>query len=56
MISFLASNWVTAVIVIALAFCVLLAVRKIIKDKKSGKGSCGQDCSGCPYSASCDKK
>ena len=31
-----------------LAVLVLLAVRKVVKDRKKGIGSCGMNCSSCP--------
>lgn len=37
----------TLVIVILLIAAVVLAVRKIIQDKKAGKGSCGGNCNAC---------
>ena len=31
-----------------LAVLILLAVRKVVKDRKKGVGSCGMNCSSCP--------
>ena len=53
MLQFLQANWVTIVVLIVLAFIVFLAIRKIVKDKKSGIGPCGQKCASCPHSAQC---
>lgn len=32
-----------------LAVLIFLAVRKVVKDRKKGIGSCGMNCSSCPY-------
>lgn len=37
----------TIVVLAALVLIVALIVRSMIKDKKSGKSSCGGDCSHC---------
>lgn len=41
-----------------LAVLILLAVRKVVKDRKKGVGSCGMNCSSCPYHDhdGCDSK
>ncbi len=54
MISFLQNNFATIIIVILLAACIYFAIRKIIKNKKSGIGPCGHKCSEC--TANCDRK
>ena len=56
MLQFISENWVTALTLAVLAFFVFIAIRKIIKDKKSGIGPCGQKCSNCPHCAACHKK
>lgn len=56
MLQFLQANWVTIVVLIVLAFIVFLAIRKIVKDKKSGIGACGCKCANCPHSANCHNK
>ena len=56
MLHFLQMNWVTIVVLIALAAVVFLAVRKLIKDKKAGVGACGCKCSGCPNACHCHHK
>jgi len=53
MLSFLAANWITIVVLAILALIVFLAIRKIVKDKKEGIGACGQKCANCPHSAQC---
>ena len=47
MLEFLQNNLSTIVIIAAVILCLFLAVRKIIKDKKSGKCSCGENCTEC---------
>lgn len=37
----------TLIVLVALGAVVALIVRSIVKDKKSGKSSCGGDCSKC---------
>lgn len=37
----------TALVLAALGAAVVLIIRSMIKDKKSGKSSCGGDCSRC---------
>ena len=54
MLEFLRENIVTIITVAVLLLLVFLAVRKMVKDKKSGIGPCGKRCSecshGCDYS------
>lgn len=54
MISFLKANALTILVLAILVLFVVLVVRKLVKDKKSGVCSCGCDCSSCgamcPYS------
>ncbi|MBO5870114.1 MAG: FeoB-associated Cys-rich membrane protein [Clostridia bacterium] len=54
-------NWIienmATIIVSAIVLGVLsLALYKIIKDKKSGKTSCGCSCSGCAMKEMCHKE
>lgn len=56
MLAFLQNNFATIIILIALAFLVFLAIRKIVRDKKKGIGSCGQSCADCPKYNNCDQK
>lgn len=55
MLNFLANNWLTIVIIALIALAVFFAIRKIVKDKKAGIGSCGCKCADCPHSSSCNK-
>ncbi len=47
MLSFLKANIWTIIGVIVIAVIVGLIIRSLVKDKKSGKGICGGDCSNC---------
>ena len=55
MLHFLQLYGVTIIVLAVLALAVFLAVRKIVKDKKSGIGPCGQKCANCPHACSCNK-
>ena len=55
MIGFIKTNIATIIIVIAIITLVVLAIRKIVKDRKSGIGPCGQKCSECPKYYECNK-
>ena len=53
MTEWLHQNMATVIIIAVLALLVILAVGKIVKDKKNGVSACGGDCTACPYSADC---
>lgn len=53
MISFIQNNYSTIIIGLLVAVSIYLAIRKIIKNKKSGIGPCGQKCSECDIN--CEK-
>ena len=55
MIGFIRTNIATIIIVTAIIALVILAIRKIVKDRKSGIGPCGQKCSECPKYENCKK-
>lgn len=42
------------IIVLLLAVAVYFALRKVIKDRKAGIGSCGERCSDCLSGCNCD--
>ena len=46
----------TAIAGLLLAAALVLAVRKIIKDRKDGKSSCGFGCNGCAMRDTCHRK
>ena len=41
---------ITIITIAVIALAVFFAIRKIVKDKKSGIGACGCKCANCPYS------
>lgn len=45
----------TIIVSLLVAAGIVLAVRKLIRDKKKGKSLCGDNCSGCPHSGTCHK-
>ncbi len=53
MLNWLQAHAATVLVAALLLAAVVLAVVKIIKDKKSGRCSCGGSCSGCPMSGQC---
>ena len=58
MAAFLSANIGDIIVIAILLIIIGLAVRSIIKDKKSGKGTCGCGCAGCAMHGKChsDKK
>ncbi len=53
MLRFISENWATVIAAAVIAVLVILALRKIIKNKKDGVGSCGYKCSECPRAGAC---
>lgn len=53
MIGFLKANGVTIIVLLVLVLIVALIIRKLVKDKKSGKSACGCDCSTCGGACHC---
>ncbi|MCI8632959.1 MAG: FeoB-associated Cys-rich membrane protein [Lachnospiraceae bacterium] len=43
----------TVMISILLIVLVILIIRKLCRDKRSGTASCGCGCSGCPHAGAC---
>ncbi|MCR4962425.1 MAG: FeoB-associated Cys-rich membrane protein [Firmicutes bacterium] len=56
MAAWITENMASIVIGLLLAAVVSLIVRSLIKNKKTGKSSCGCGCSHCPMSGACEKK
>ncbi len=54
MLSWIMANLATILISILLIVAVFLILRKMIRDKKQGKSSCGCDCGSC--GCQCNKK
>ena len=53
MLNFISENLATLLILAVVAVLIIVAVRKIIKDKKAGKGACSMQCDGCPNATAC---
>lgn len=53
MINFIIDNLGTIIVSAILASAVVLAIRKLYKDKKAGKSACGCKCAGCPNASMC---
>lgn len=53
MLQFLAANWGTLVIGLAVAAVIVLVICKLRRDKKKGKASCGCGCKNCPSAGMC---
>ncbi len=49
MLEFISENLSTIIIGVLVLIVLFFAARKLIKDKKSGKGTCGGNCSKCMY-------
>ena len=41
---------ITVITIAVISLAVFFAIRKIVKDKKSGIGACGCKCANCPHS------
>ncbi len=52
----LAENYLTIIICLALCGVVAAIAAKLIKDKKKGRSNCGCGCANCPMSGSCHNK
>ncbi|MBP5262400.1 MAG: FeoB-associated Cys-rich membrane protein [Clostridiales bacterium] len=52
----LSANWVSLLVIAVIIAAVILAVRSIIRDRRSGKGSCCCGCSGCAMADTCHKE
>lgn len=48
MSNFITSNLATILVGIAVATLVISVAAKMVRDKKSGKSSCGGNCANCP--------
>ncbi len=53
MLEYIINNIGTIAVALVVALIVATVVAVMIKDKKSGKCTCGGGCSGCPYSGKC---
>ena len=52
--------WITenigTILISAVLLLVVVLIRKLVKDKKKGKSSCGCNCAHCAMSGSCHQK
>ena len=55
MLQFFQENGTTIITLLAVAFLVFLAIRRIVLDKKAGIGPCGQKCAECAHAAECGR-
>ena len=53
MLEYILNNIGTISVALIVALIVGAVIAVMIRDKKSGKSSCGGGCSGCPYSGKC---
>ncbi len=56
MLNWLKENWTTLAVVLALVLITALIIVKMIRDRRTGRSSCGCGCSTCPMSGSCQRK
>lgn len=56
MVQWLTDNIGNIVVSLILIAIVVLVIRKMIKDKRQGKSSCGCNCGNCAMSGSCHAK
>lgn len=56
MFDWLAGNIGTIFAVLVIALAVFLIIRKLVKDKKQGKSTCGGNCAHCAMHGSCHSK
>ena len=53
MLAFLEANAATFLVGLALLVVVALIIRVMVRDRRSGKSSCGGNCGGCPSCSVC---
>ena len=56
MLQTIADNAGTIIVTLILIGIVAAAVRRLIRDKRQGKSSCGCNCGCCPMTGSCHKQ
>ncbi len=56
MLSTITDNIGTIIVGAVLAIIVILIIRKLYRDKKAGKSSCGCGCENCPAKGACHKQ
>ena len=55
MLSWLSANIGTVLVVAVLILIVALIVRSMLRDKKAGRSSCGNNCAHCQMAGQCHK-
>ncbi len=53
--NYLVDNLGNIVVIAVLILITVLIIRKLVRDKKSGKSACGCNCGHCAMSGSCHK-
>lgn len=56
MFSWIIENWGTVVVGLLLAAALAAIIVNLVKNRRSGKSSCGCGCADCPMSAGCHQK
>ena len=56
MFGYLSAHLGTIVVLLIVAFLVVLAIRRMINDRRAGKHSCSGNCGGCPMGGMCEKE
>ena len=56
MLTWVQANWVTILVVAAVAALIAGAVFSLVRDKKKGKCACGSACEHCAMAGKCHKK
>jgi hypothetical protein len=47
MLAWLSENWINILVLLVVAIFIILAIVKIVKDRKAGIMACGQKCDHC---------
>lgn len=55
MLEWLLANAATIIVCLILVLVVALIIVKLVKDKKSGKSSCGNNCAHCAMAGACHR-
>ena len=52
----LSENWGTVLVALALLGMVTAIIRRLVRDRRQGKSTCGGNCASCPMGGACHKK
>ena len=55
MLNWITDNLITIIVSLVLILIVAAIIRKLVRDKKKGKYSCGCNCAHCAMAGSCHK-